>query len=105
MKHGAVSITAREHAELVEVSYSQTLGADEVMGRTVCTLISPGTELAWNYKGNSFPSFPGYAAVFEAEEIGSEVKNVTTGGLYFCIGPHVRFQKLKAMDDLAVPPG
>ncbi len=76
MKHCAISIVAREQADLVAVSSPGDLGPNDIRGRTVCTLISPGTELAWNYTGSSFPSFPGYAAIFAAEEFGKEVRGV-----------------------------
>jgi len=81
MKHCATSITSKEHAELVEVATPAALGANEVRGRTVCTLISPGTELAWNHTGTSFPSFPAYSAIFAADDIGAEVKGVSEGDL------------------------
>jgi hypothetical protein len=41
MKHCAISITSKEHAELVDIAAPGSLGANEVRGRTVCTLISP----------------------------------------------------------------
>jgi threonine dehydrogenase-like Zn-dependent dehydrogenase len=92
----AISIVAKEQAELVDIAPPGTLGANEVRGRTLYTLVSPGTELAWNYTGASFPSFPGYAATFEVEEIGVEVKWVSKGDLCFCMGPHRSYQQVDA---------
>lgn len=103
MKHRAISITSKEQAELVEVAAPGALGANEVRGRTVCTLISPGTELAWNYTGTTFPAFPGYAAVFAATDIGAEVKGVSEGGLLFCMGGHRSFQQVEARAARPVP--
>jgi len=103
MKHCAISITSKEHAELVDVAAPGPLGANEVRGQTVCTLISPGTELAWNYTGTAFPSFPGYAAVFAASDIGAEVKGVSAGDLLFCIGGHRSFQQVEARAARHVP--
>lgn len=105
MKHHAISITALETAELVEVTAPESLGAEQVRGRTVCTLVSPGTELAWNYHGQSYPSFPGYAAVFVAEEIGANVKNVSVGELLFCMGPHRSYQQVEARATRVIPKG
>jgi threonine dehydrogenase-like Zn-dependent dehydrogenase len=105
MKYCAISITAKEQAELVNVDAPGALGPNEVRGRTLCTLISPGTELAWNYLGTSFPSFPGYAATFVAEELGSEVKNITIGNVYFCMGSHRSFQQVDAQTASPVPDG
>ncbi len=105
MKHCAISITAKECAALVDVAEPGALGAHEVRGKTVCTLISPGTELAGVYTGASFPAFPGYAAVFEAEEIGADVKGVPVGGIYFCMGPHRSYQQVDACAAHPVPEG
>lgn len=105
MKHYAVAITAKEHAELVDIAPPGVLGANEIRGKTVCTLISPGTELAYNYSGTSFPSFPGYAAVFVAEEMGGDVKGVAAGELLFCMGPHRSFQQVEASWARPVPKG
>ena len=103
MKHFAVSIVSKEQAEFVEVAAPGALGANEIRGKTVCTLISPGTELAWNYTGTTFPSFPGYAATFVAEDIGADVKGVSKGDLLFCMGPHRSFQQVEARAARPVP--
>lgn len=103
MKHCAISIISKEQARLVDVAAPGKLGANEVRGRTVCTLISPGTELAWNYTGTTFPSFPGYAAVFAATEIGAEVKGVSEGDLLFCMCGHRSFQQVEARAARKVP--
>jgi threonine dehydrogenase-like Zn-dependent dehydrogenase len=103
LMHFAVSIVAKEQAEFVEVAAPGPLGANEVRGKTVCTLISPGTELAWNYTGTTFPSFPGYAATFVAEDLGADVKGVCKGDLLFCMGPHRSFQQVEARAARPVP--
>lgn len=105
MKHCAVSITSKEHAELVDVAAPEAIGTNEIRGNTVCTLVSPGTELAWNYAGTTFPNFPGYAATFVAEDIGAEVKGVSAGDLLFCMGPHRSFQQVEARAARVVPAG
>ena len=96
MKYCAISIAAKEQAGLVAVSPPGDLGPNELRGRTLCTLVSPGTELACNYTGASFPSFPGYAATFVAEEFGADVKGVSKGDVCFCMGPHRSFQQVDA---------
>lgn len=103
MKHCAISITARERADIVDVPAPGALGANEIRGRTICTLVSPGTELAANYTGTSFPSFPGYAAIFAAEEFGSEVKDARPDDLFFCMGPHRSFQQVEFRAARPVP--
>src|SRR4051812_43700388 len=76
----AVTITAREQAGLLPIERDpRPLGPREVAGRTLASLISAGTELASAYRGERFPSVPGYAAVFEVEEAGSEVADLRVG--------------------------
>jgi threonine dehydrogenase-like Zn-dependent dehydrogenase len=90
----AVTITARETAELLPADRDPSpLGAREVAGRTLATLVSAGTELAGNYLGSRFPSTPGYAAVFTVEEVGAEVSDLAPGALAFCMGPHRSWQR------------
>ena len=105
MRYYAISITAKEHAEVVDVAAPEALGPNDVRGRTLCTLVSPGTELAWNYTGTTFPSFPGYAATFVAEELGSEVKDISVGDVCFCSGTHRSFQQVDAREVHPVPDG
>src|SRR5438552_3617498 len=76
----AVTITAREQAELLPIERdSRPLGPREVAGRTLATLVSAGTELASAYQGADFPRVPGYAAVFEIEAAGTEVTGLEVG--------------------------
>ncbi len=105
MKHHAVSIVAREQARLVAVPLPAELGAREIRGRTLHTLISPGTELAYNYTGTTFPSFPGYAAIFVAEECGADVQGISPGDICYCRGPHRSFQQVDRANAHRVPEG
>lgn len=80
------------------------LGDNEIRGRTVCSLISQGTELAWA-NGEDFPVRPGYAAVFRVEEIGRGVDGVNPGDLRFCMGHHRETQQWQARFTLPLPDG
>ena len=102
----AITITAREQAELLEVERDpRPLGPREVAGRTLATLVSAGTELAGAYLGTSFPQVPGYAAVFEVEATGSEVEGFRRGDRAFCMGPHRSYQRVSQEQALGVPEG
>jgi threonine dehydrogenase-like Zn-dependent dehydrogenase len=68
-------------------------------------LISAGTELAGAYQGTSFPRTPGYAAVFEVEAVGAEVRDVAPGDRAFCMGPHRSFQRQSRERVVPVPAG
>lgn len=107
MKAAAVVITAKQKAELIPIDplEKEQLGPAEVCGPTLFTLISPGTELAGSYMGEAFPSAPGYAAVFRAESLGPEVKDLKAGDLLFCMGPHRSFQRMDRAAVLPVPEG
>ena len=105
MKPLAIAVAAKEKAELVSVAEPAPLQPKQVRGRTLATLVSPGTELAWNYTGETFPSYPGYSAVFRADEVGAEVANVKVGDVLFCMGGHRSIQQHDAQNVVPVPTG
>lgn len=80
------------------------LQPDEIRGRTLCTLVSQGTEIGWA-NGDSFPIRPGYAAVFEVEEVGAAVERVRKGERRFAMGCHRGTQTHRARHSLPVPEG
>ena len=101
-----VTITAKETAELLPLERPQSsVGPDEVAGKTLVTLISAGTELASAYLGENFPATPGYAAVFQVEEVGENVQAIQPGDLAFCMGNHRSYYRVKADQLLLVPEG
>jgi threonine dehydrogenase-like Zn-dependent dehydrogenase len=81
------------------------LGEDEVVGRTVVSLLSAGTEIALYKQARSTPLYPGYAAVFRVDRVGRGVAALAPGDLAFCMGPHQSTQRLKAHDALRLPEG
>jgi threonine dehydrogenase-like Zn-dependent dehydrogenase len=103
MNYQAISFTARETAQLVELSDEAPLAADEVAGSTLYTLISPGTELAGSYLGQRFPARPGYAAVFCVDKVGEHVEGVEIGDRLFCMGNHQSRQRIRASETVRVP--
>lgn len=85
----AVSFTAREKADLITIDFPSEPGPNEVRGRTLMTLVSPGTELAaYTDEGDSFPKRTGYGAVVEVEQCGSEVAEIQPGDRVFYMGKH-----------------
>jgi len=102
----AVTFTAREQAELLRVDRDLAPpGPEEVLGRTLYTLVSAGTELEGAYMGASFPRVPGYAAVMEVEAVGAAVESLRPGEMAFCSGPHRSFQRVTANQALPIPAG
>ncbi len=69
------------------------LKPDELRGRTLVSLVSPGTELNSGYLGSDFPNHPGYASVFQIEEAGSEVLDLRIGDIVFGSGNHTARQQ------------
>lgn len=84
-----VTFSAAETAELTSEPISkEPLADDELTGRTLASLISPGTEIQGAYLEGPFPAKPGYAAVFEVDAAGSGIEDIKVGDLVFCTGPH-----------------
>lgn len=110
MKIQVVAFTGKEKVELVELKEDTPLGADEMRGKTLASLISPGTEIGSQYRGEKFPAYPGYASVFEVEEVGAEVDRFNIGDVVFCTGPngiggHRSVQRCPQIAALPVPEG
>lgn len=105
MTEHAITITTRERAEWLPVEAPGPLGAGEVRGATVATLVSPGTELSMNYRkaDGDFPTTPGYAAVFRVEETGNRCSGVEAGTLALCMGPHQSYQQVEAEHVIPIP--
>ncbi len=101
-----VTFTARETAELIAAEVTPPpLGPREVAGQTLVSLVSTGTELEWGYRGATFPSHPGYAAVFRIDEVGAEVTGLAPGSVAFCLGNHASHQRVPVDDAIPVPEG
>ena len=80
MNEYAVTFTERETAKLLPVDIDiDAIGANEVAGHTLATLISAGTELNSGYLGDNFPRQSGYAAAFKVEKVGENVSGISPG--------------------------
>src|SRR5580704_11475835 len=89
-------------------------GRDEVLIRSLHTLVSPGTELAM-YEGThsalhdpeitfaKYPHYPGYAAIGRVEECGASVANPRPGEMVFFLGPHATWSLLNPEKGLWLP--
>jgi threonine dehydrogenase-like Zn-dependent dehydrogenase len=111
----AVAVTSAGRAELVEIE-DEPGGPGDVAGRTLFSLISPGTELAAYtdqlgtltallQQTEGRPYVPGYAAVFRVEEVGADVRHVEVGQLAYCMGSHRSRQCHPADMVLPLPEG
>lgn len=96
--------------ELVDLPDSEPLGDYDVRGKTLATLISPGTELASAFAPAeaslvSYPAAIGYASVFEIEEVGSKVTKHRVGARVFSTGPHQSQQRAHEDRVVELPAG
>ncbi|MCP4164755.1 MAG: zinc-binding dehydrogenase [Chloroflexi bacterium] len=66
-------------------------------------MVSPGTELNGAYLGENFPTYPGYATVFEVDQIGESVEDVTVGEARLGFGTHQSHQQQRASFTLPLP--
>jgi threonine dehydrogenase-like Zn-dependent dehydrogenase len=100
----AVCFTKKEKAELMELSDPLEAAPGHVLGRTLYTLISPGTELNHGFlHDHADPYYPGYAAVFEALQIGSGIEHIKPGDKLFCMGRHQSFQHISVKETILIP--
>src|SRR6218665_2411362 len=100
--HQEIVFADKGRIALQALEAAAPLQPGEVRGSTLCSLISPGTELAWAAEG-PFPVRPGYAAVFRAEEFGSDVTGIAPGTLLLCMGPHRSVQQVEGRHTVTVP--
>lgn len=102
----AVTFTEKETAVLAPLPGGKAEPKPgEVAGRTLATLVSPGTEINSSYLGERFPSTPGYSAVFEVEQAGEGVEDVSPGERIFCMGGHRSWQCTARARAVKVPEG
>lgn len=105
----AVGVTAPRVAQLVDVPFNASaLEPNEVAGRTLVTLISPGTEVNATYlngPGNARPAVGGYAAIFEVVQVGSAVTDLAIGARVFAMGNHCAWQRHPRANCLEIPAG
>lgn len=118
-----ITVTAPGHVELLPAdavwsSYGgrpfidkSALEPDEVFGRTICTLVSPGTEISGTFMpanpgtATPYPWIPGYAAVFEITAMGSRVTSLAVGDVVFSMGSHRSYQRERADRVWSIPSG
>ncbi|NLN91194.1 MAG: dehydrogenase [candidate division WS1 bacterium] len=102
----SVANVAPFEAELAPCERPQAaLSASQIEGRTLVSLISPGTEMNWGYRNGPFPNTQGYAAILEVERVGEGVQGVRPGDWVFAQGQHRSWQRVEAIETRPVPEG
>ena len=102
-----VRFVAKQDARLLEEMLEiQELQAHEILGTTVVSLISTGSERGgyMDYNDNmAYPQVTGYAAILQAIEIGKDVTSIRKGALLFADSPHHLYAVLKEENILPIP--
>jgi threonine dehydrogenase-like Zn-dependent dehydrogenase len=102
----AIYFTQKNQANLMEKPTPSHPSPGHVQGRTLYTLISPGTELNHGFmQEHAEPRQTGYAAVFEVEQVGDAVAHIKVGDILMGMGPHQSFQHLPYKETIPVPEG
>jgi len=103
----AVAFTGSRQVALLDCPIDPSpLKSVEVTGRTLASVISPGTELNYRFDGPlETPYYPGYAAVFEIEQMGSEVTDLKVGQRALAMGAHGSRQRQHRADIVPLPEG
>ena len=73
----------------------ENIGNDMVVGKTLYTMVSAGTEfngIFMNRLNNKFPCKFGYTTVFKVEHKGKDVKGIDIGDVVFTKGSHQSYQ-------------
>jgi len=102
----AIRITGKQLADLGTLEKPERPAPGHLLGKTMYSLISPGTELhALFLKDLTEPVYPGYASVFEVEQMAGDVEGFEPGDRVFCMHNHQSFQHIPASDAVLVPEG
>lgn len=92
LQNQAVQFTEKKQAALVPCGWDQApLAADEIIGRTLVSLISTGSELGAYmdyFGGTKYPVETGYAAILEVLDTGERVANLKPGDRVLALAPH-----------------
>lgn len=105
MKKYIVQITAKEEAEFLPFDEELQIQEGQIYGKTLYTLLSPGTEIALCYQGKNFPQKSGYASVFKVEKLSPEITEYKEGDILFAMGNHQSFQLFDRKTVVPVPEG
>lgn len=104
----AVTFSRQGCAELLCSPFDcSPAAADEIIGKTIVSVVSTGSETGgyMDYLGlSSFPYVSGYAAVLEVLEAGAE-SGYAPGDLVFAQYPHQLYSRIPAREVVRVPAG
>jgi Zn-dependent alcohol dehydrogenases len=101
----SIIFTAQQKAELLKAPFLEKPTPEEIIGKTIVSVISSGSESGgfMNYfGGNTYPCETGYAGVLKVIEIGENVKSVSKGDLVFAQTPHKLLNRIPAENVIGI---
>jgi 2-desacetyl-2-hydroxyethyl bacteriochlorophyllide A dehydrogenase len=103
----AVVFSGERRAELADWSFDDTPPTrDQIVGRTLVSLISPGTEINAVFDTPAHPPrVCGYATIIEIESVGPEVTEFRPGDRVHCMGQHQARNRTVQGHAVRVPDG
>lgn len=87
MKAKVIQFVSQGKAEFLDIDFCEDLAPNQVLLKTICTLISPGTEFACingSVSKNKFPMTLGYSAVATVMAVGENVTKFAVGDRCLC---------------------
>lgn len=98
--------TGHAKAELAQLPFDDApRHGREIVGRTLYSVVSPGTELNLGYVGEQNPWDPGYAAVMRVTAVGDAVDDIEPGDIVYCMGRHSSHNRVDREGALKLPDG
>ncbi len=95
-------------AALIGGEFDEAVGAGEIFGRNVLSMISTGSErggFTSEYDASVYPMQTGYSSVAQVVSVGEGVTGYKPGDLFYHNGYHTLYVKVKEEDVIALPEG
>lgn len=103
----SVMFTQRQKAELISSDFSPVPAPDEIIGQTLVSVLSNGSETGgfMGYGGSDglYPCETGYANILKVLETGSEVTDLHPGDYVFSLTAHKLYNRAARKDVFPVP--
>ncbi|WP_205127091.1 zinc-dependent alcohol dehydrogenase [Paenibacillus ginsengarvi] len=103
----AIQFCGRRQVAIAEIERPARPDEGHVLGTTLYSLISPGTELMSGFMAEESEGTrrPGYASVFRVEHTAGESAGLAPGDLALCMGRHQSYQHVASSMTVKVPAG
>ncbi|MGI2298156.1 zinc-dependent alcohol dehydrogenase [Paenibacillus sp. GXUN7292] len=100
----AIQFTGKEQAALVKQVRPAAPDKGHILGTSLFSLISPGTELEGGFlREHDQAVETGYATVFRVDQVGEAAGNFRAGDIVFCSRSHQSYQHLPANEAISIP--